>query len=82
MLFSTFVQVVVPLVPRYAVAMGVQPFMIGLASSSISVTAITFRPIGGLLSDKWSRKNLVAIGIALVSASYIVLALSRSMDTL
>jgi len=82
MLFFTFVQVVVPLIPRYAVAMGIQPFMIGLASSSISVTAITFRPIGGLLSDKWSRKNLMVIGIALVSASYIVLALSRSVDTI
>lgn len=82
MLFFTYVQVVVPLIPRYAVIMSVPPFMIGLISSSVSITAITFRPIGGLLSDKWSRRNLMIIGVVLVSLSYIILSFSKSVDTI
>jgi len=46
MLFFMFVQVVVPLIPRYALVMGLQPFLIGLATSSVSMTAIMFRPLG------------------------------------
>lgn len=82
MLFFTFVQVVVPLIPRYAAVMSITPFMIGLASSSVSITAIAFRPIGGLLSDKWSRKNLMLIGVALISISYVVLAFSKNVDAI
>jgi MFS family permease len=81
MLFFTFVQVVVPLIPRYALVMGVPPFIIGLAASSVSITAIVFRPLGGFISDRWSRIKLMVIGALLVSVAYAVLAVSRDVGT-
>ena len=82
MLFFTFVQVVVPLIPRYALVMGLQPFVIGLAASSVSITAIVLRPFGGVMSDKWSRIKLMVMGVLLVSIAYTVLALSRDVSTI
>ncbi|MGQ9759394.1 MAG: MFS transporter [Candidatus Methanomethylicaceae archaeon] len=82
MLFFTLIQVVVPLVPRYALVIGAQPFMIGLAVSSISITAIVFRPIGGVLSDMWSRRNLMLIGLLLGSCAYAILFLSKDIITI
>jgi MFS family permease len=82
MLFFMFVQVVVPLIPRYALVMGLQPFIIGLATSSVSITAIVFRPLGGIMSDKWSRVKLMIIGVLLVSIAYVVLAFSKDVGTI
>jgi len=59
--FFTFVHVVVPLIPKYALVMGLQPFVIGLAASSVSITAIALRPFGGVMSDRWSRVKLMVI---------------------
>lgn len=82
MLFFTLIQVVVPLIPRYALVIGAQPFMIGLAVSSISMTAIVFRPIGGILSDRWSRRNLMLIGLFLGSSAYAILFFSKDITTI
>ncbi len=82
MLFFTLIQVVVPLIPRYALVIGAQPFMIGLAVSSISMTAILFRPIGGILSDRWSRRNLMLIGLFLGSSAYAILFFSKDIATI
>ena len=82
MLFFMFLQVVVPLIPRYALIMGLQPFVIGLATSSVSITAIAFRPLGGVVSDRWSRVKLMIIGVLLVSIAYAVLAFSRDVNTI
>ena len=82
MLFFMLIQVVVPLIPRYALVIGAQPFLIGLAVSSVSITAIIFRPIGGLLSDRWSRKNLMLLGLMTGSCSYAILFLSKDITTI
>jgi len=82
MLFFMLVQVVVPLIPRYALVIGAQPFMIGLAVSSVSVTAIIFRPVGGVLSDRWSRRNLMLLGLIIGSCSYAILSLSKDITTI
>ncbi|MEM1856037.1 MAG: MFS transporter [Candidatus Methanomethylicaceae archaeon] len=82
MLFFTFIQIVVPLIPRYAIVLGIQPFLIGIAVSSISITAIISRPIGGLLSDKWSRRKLMLIGIIFASIAYAILSISNNINTI
>lgn len=82
MLFFTFIQVVVPLIPRYAVEIGAQPILIGMAVSGISISAIISRPIGGLLSDKWSRRNLMLIGIIFASIAYTILSISNNINTI
>ena len=82
MLFFAFVQAVVPLIPRYALVMGLQPFVIGLVTSSVSVTALALRPLGGIASDRWSRVKLMIVGVLLVSIAYAMLALSRDLSTM
>jgi len=73
MLFFMLVQVVVPLIPRYALEVGAEPFIIGIAVSSISVAAILLRPFSGIASDKWSRSKLMLLGMAFGVAAYGVL---------
>ena len=82
MLFFTFIQIVVPLIPRYAVIINISPFTIGLIISSTSITAIILRPFGGILSDKWSRKNLMIIGVIFASISYIIISFSKDVYTI
>ena len=82
MLFFTFIQIVIPLIPRYAVVMNISPFIIGLAISTMSITAIIVRPVGGILSDKWSRKNIMIISVILASIAYIILSLSKDVETI
>lgn len=79
MLFFTLIQVVVPLIPRYALTVSASPFLIGLAVSSISLTAIFLRPVSGFLSDTWFRSKLMVTGLAFGSAAYIVLYLSTDI---
>jgi MFS family permease len=80
MLFFAFIQLVVPLIPRYALEIGATPFLIGLATASISITAIVFRPICGVLSDKTSRSLLMLLGLMLGAVAYSILFFSTSVN--
>ena len=80
--FFMLIQVVVPLIPRYALEIGASPFMIGLAVSSISITAIFFRPLFGVLSDRRSRSRLMMMGLVFGSVAYAILFLSRDITTI
>jgi MFS family permease len=82
LLFFMLVQVVVPLIPRYALVIGGSPFMIGLAVASISITAIVFRPLFGVLSDRRSRSRLMLMGLVFGSVAYAILFLSRDIITI
>jgi MFS family permease len=82
LLFFTLVQVVVPLIPRYALVIGASPFMIGLAVSSISITAIFFRPLFGVLSDRRSRSRLMMMGLVFGSVAYAILFFSHDITTI
>ena len=75
MLFFMLIQVVVPLIPRYALTIGATPFFIGLAVSSISITAILLRPVSGIISDKWSRSKLMMLGLIFGAAAYAIMFL-------
>lgn len=79
MLYFTFIQLVVPLIPRYALTIGATPFLIGVAVSSISITAILIRPISGVISDRWSRSWMMVLGIAFGAGGYALLALSEGI---
>jgi len=76
MLFFTLVQLVVPLIPQYATTITSDPFLIGFAVASISLTAIILRPLSGVISDKWSRSMLMILGLILASLAYSILFLS------
>ncbi len=79
MLFFMLIQVVVPLVPRYALTIGASPFEIGLAVSSVSITAIFLRPLSGFVSDRQSRSKMMVLGLFLGSSSYLLLSASEGI---
>jgi len=79
LLFVAIVQVVVPLIPRYVLTMNSSPTIIGLAVSSISVTALLFRPIFGFLCDRTSKSRLMISSTILASFAYAVLFFSRDI---
>jgi MFS family permease len=80
MLFFSFIQLVIPLIPRYALVIGATPFLIGLASSSMSITAIFFRPLSGVMSDRTSRSLLMLLGLIFGAAAYTILFFSSSVE--
>ncbi len=80
MLFFSFIQLVIPLIPRYALVIGATPFLIGLASSAMSITAIFFRPLSGVMSDRTSRSLLMLLGLVLGAAAYVILFFSNSVE--
>jgi MFS family permease len=79
LLFFTFVQLVVPLIPQYAVGISTSPFLIGFAVSCVSITAIIFRPVCGVLSDRGSRFRFMLLGLLLASAAYVALFFSKDI---
>ncbi|MEM3366664.1 MAG: MFS transporter [Nitrososphaeria archaeon] len=79
LLFVAIIQVVVPLIPRYVLSMGSSPTVIGLAVSSISVTALLFRPLFGFLCDRFSKSRLMIYSTILASLAYAILFFSRDI---
>ena len=53
--------------------------LIGLAVSSVSITAIMFRPFAGVISDRWSRSYLMILGIVCASFAYLILFISSDI---
>lgn len=79
MLFFTLVQLVVPLIPQYAVDIGAAPILLGFAVACVSITAIFLRPAFGVLSDKGSRTKFMLLGLLLASAAYALLFFSQNI---
>ncbi len=73
---------VIPLIPRYVLMIEASPSMIGIAVSSMSITAISLRPLFGVLSDKWIRSSLMLLGVILASVSYALLFFSTNIFTI
>lgn len=72
-LFSSF-YFLMPVLPVFvAERLGGDERVIGLVSGVFTITAVTFRPLGGYLMDRYGRRglHLLALGVfALVVASY------------
>ncbi|MDI9644261.1 MAG: MFS transporter [Candidatus Verstraetearchaeota archaeon] len=79
MLFFMLIQVVVPLIPRYALTVSSSPFLIGLSVSAISITAITIRPLSGIISDAWARSKMMILGLVFASIAYALLFVSTDV---
>jgi DHA1 family tetracycline resistance protein-like MFS transporter len=71
---------VLPLLPSIALDLGAPDFVIGVLISSNALAALFFIPIWGKLSDKYGRKPILLISQAGTGLSFLVLALSNSIE--
>lgn len=72
--------IVVPLVPVYSRHFGADGFMIGVIIASFSAMQFVFSPIWGRLSDKYGRRPILLVSTAGAAVSYVVFALSSTID--
>ena len=70
---------VLALLPYYASNMGASPQMVGLLVSAFAVAQMISAPLWGRLSDRWGRRPVILLGLALAGASYVVFALANSL---
>ena len=71
-----------PLLPVYAAALGASELYIGLIAGISTLTGIAFKPIAGLLSDRWGRHIWLWAGFALFAGIPFLYALVAHPDQL
>ncbi|MCW4012202.1 MAG: MFS transporter [Candidatus Bathyarchaeota archaeon] len=71
---------VMPLLPFYAQTFGASEFTIGIMTSLNAITSLISGPFWGKLSDKYGRKPILLICEAGTLFSFIILALSGSIQ--
>jgi MFS transporter, DHA1 family, tetracycline resistance protein len=70
---------IIPLLPDYTRSLGATATLIGIITASYSLTQFIASPILGSLSDKYGRKPLLLITIAISMISYIIFGLFSSL---
>lgn len=73
---------VFPLLPVYAKTYGASDVTIGFLAASFAIGQILFSPFWGSLSDHIGRKPIIMVGLIGISASFILFALGKSIETL
>lgn len=77
--FCVFVsfQMLLPILPNYAVSLGVNTSYLGLITGSLTISSIFFRPFIGRAVDTYGRKVVYLLGLGvyfLASTGYLVAA--------
>lgn len=70
---------VFPLLPIYAKEFQASDFTIGLLAASFALSQLLFSPIWGMLSDKYGRKPIIALGLLGMSITFIVFGTAQSL---
>lgn len=70
--------IILPLLPFYALSLGVQPFELGILTATFALMSLLFSPYFGRLSDRIGRKKVLMIGTFGFMASYLVFAFADS----
>lgn len=71
--------IVLPLLPFYSESMGATPFVVGTIVSCFALAQMISGPVLGRLSDRYGRKPILIISQIGTLASFILLALSKSL---
>jgi len=72
---------ILPVFSLYAEELsGSTPFLIGLAISAYGLTQAIFQIPFGLMSDRFGRKKMILVGLALFACGSVVAALSQSIE--
>jgi len=73
------IMIIAPIISPYAISLGASPAILGLLSALTSATAIVFRPIFGLISDRGYRFEMMMFGCALSCVAALVYASSNNL---
>jgi MFS family permease len=64
--------IVLPLLPFYAKRLGADPTRIGLLVSVFAVAQLATAPLWGRMSDRYGRRPMIIIGLAMSAVSYVL----------
>ncbi len=70
--------IILPLLPFYALSLGVQPFELGILTATFALMSLLFSPFFGRLGDRIGRKKVLLIGTFGFAISYMVFAFADS----
>lgn len=70
------------LIPKYAYKLGAAATVVGIVTGVFAVTALALRPIAGPAMDYFKKNRLLSCAIALITVSFIVYSLARSIAIL
>ncbi len=70
---------VFPLLPFYAIDLGASPQVIGILISSFSVAQLASAPVWGRVSDRYGRRPVLIVGLALAGVAFVVFGLAQSV---
>ncbi len=65
--------------PLYIIALDYSKSAAGLASSAYTISALIFRPVVGILLDKFGRKNMLVVGTAIIAIVLIPLSFATDI---
>lgn len=71
--------IIIPVLPFYAEEIGASPAELGWLMAVYSLMQLLFAPMWGRISDRIGRKPVIAIGIAGLSLSFFITALSTDL---
>jgi MFS transporter, DHA1 family, multidrug resistance protein len=71
--------IIIPVLPFYAEKMGASPAQLGLLMAVYSLMQLIFAPFWGRLSDRIGRKPVMMVGIAGLSLSFFIQAMSTEL---
>lgn len=67
-------------VPLTAIHLGAPPFVLGLLGGAQRAGVMVVSPIAGAASDRWGRKRLAVTSGTLLSAAFVLMAVTRSVE--
>lgn len=65
---------IIPILPTYAKTLGATDAMVGLLGTSFSIMQFIFASFWGGLSDKYGRRSIMLISIAIMVVAYVLFA--------
>ena len=71
--------IVVPYLYFYVLSLGGSPFLYGVLLASYSLLSFIFTPIVARLSDRFGRRKILLIGLAVSSFSYLIFGLANAI---
>ena len=65
---------IIPILPNYAKELGATDAMVGLLGTSFSIMQFIFASFWGGLSDRYGRRPIILISIAIMTLAYVLFA--------